>query len=45
MVADGTVIVGILVGGRDPQNVSHDVRVLFHILHVFLQTRRDRDTQ
>ena len=36
-VPDGPVVVGVLVGGRHAQYVSHDVGVLFHVLHVFLQ--------
>ena len=36
-VPDGPVVVGVLVGGRHAQDVSHDVGVLFHVLHVFLQ--------
>jgi len=36
-VADGAVVVRVLVGGRDPKDVGPDVGVLFHVFDVFLK--------
>lgn len=36
-VPDGSVVVRVLVGGRHTQDVRANVRVLFHVLDVFLE--------
>ena len=36
-VADGAVVVRVLVGGRHAKDVRTDIRVLFHVLDVFLE--------
>ena len=41
VVDDGAVVIGVLVRGRHTQNVGPDVRVLFHVLHVFLRNSFD----
>ena len=39
-VADGPVVVRVLVGGRDAEDVGTDVRVLLHVLNVFLEKKQ-----
>ena len=36
-VSDGPVVVGVLVGSGNAQDVGPDVRVLLHVLNVFLK--------
>jgi len=36
-VDDGSIVIRILIGGRDAENIRTNARILFHILDVFLR--------